>query len=133
MKICNREVLVFAAIACFFLSVLSPTSDASEIKTTALTGSSYTIFIYNSEIGSSSISFGDDLLFTLAAHEGVGFYLPIGTLFTALYWAPNFDEESDLFLIFNGVALADFIVGWGLSFPDYQIQRAFLFIGHAEI
>jgi len=108
-------------------------SHGSELKTNALSGSTYTIFIYNSEIGSTSLSFGDDFLFTLAAHEGVGLYLPIGTIFIAGYWAPNIDKESDIFLIFNGVALADFIIGWGLSFPNFQFQGAFLFFGHAEI
>ena len=134
MITCNRRALIPAALTCFFLSVvITAPGYTSEIKATALKGSTYTIFIYNSEIGSTSISFGEDLLFTLEAHEGVGFYLPIGSIFTALYWAPNFDEENDLFLIFNGLALADFIAGWGFSFPNYQIQSAFLFFGHAEI
>lgn len=133
MIICNRKVFVLTIIACFFLTVVGTRSHGSELKTNALSGSTYTIFIYNSEIGSTSISFDEDLLFTLEAHEGVGLYLPIGTIFIAGYWAPNFDEESDLFLIFNGVALADFIIGWGLSFPNFQLQGAFLFFGHAEI
>ena len=134
MILCNRKVLVIAAITCFLLSVLRPApSYTSELKPNALTGSTYTIFVYNSEIGSTSISFNEDLLFSLEAHEGVGLYLPIGTVFTAFYWVPNFDETSDLFLIFNGVALADFIIGWGLSFPNYQIQSAFLFFGHADL
>ena len=133
MIICNRKVLVLTIITCFFLTVVSTRSHGSELKTNALTGSSYTIFIYNSEIGSTSISFDEDLLFTLEAHEGVGLYLPIATVFIAGYWAPNFDEESDLFLLFNGVALADFILGWGLSFPNYRLQGAFLFFGHADL
>ena len=133
MIICNRKVLVLTIITCFFLTVVSTRSHGSELKTNALTGSSYTIFIYNSEIGSTSISFDEDLLFTLEAHEGVGLYLPIGAVFVAGYWAPNFDGESDLFLLFNGVALADFILGWGLSFPNYHLQGAFLFFGHADL
>jgi len=133
MFICNRKIFTLTIIACFFLTVVGTRSHGSELKTNALTGSTYTIFIYNSEIGSTSISFDEDLLFNLEAHEGVGLYLPIGTVFIAGYWAPNFDEKSDLFLIFNGVALADFIIGWGLSFPNYQFQEAFLFFGHADL
>ena len=134
MIICSRKALFIAALTCFSLSLLmTPPGYTSELKTNALTGSSYTIFVYNSEIGSTSISFGGDLLFSLEAHEGVGLYLPIGTIFIAGYWAPNFDEESDLFLIFNGVALADFIMGWVLGFPTYQLQGAFFFFGHADL
>ena len=134
MIICNRKVFVLTIIACFFLTVVGTTrSHGSELTTNALSGSTYTIFVYNSDIGSSSISFDEDLLFTLEVYEGVGLYMPIGTVFIAGYWAPNFDEESDLFLLFNGVALADFIIGWGLSFPDFQLRGAFLFFGHAEI
>lgn len=133
MITCKQKVCILTIIACFILTVVSTKSHGSELKTNALMGSSYTIFIYNSEIGSTSISFGEDLLFSLEAHEGVGLYLPIGSIFTAGYWAPNFDEESDLILIFNGVALGDFIIGWGLSFPNYQLQRAFLFVGHADL
>ncbi len=134
MIICNRKVLVIAALTCFFLSLLRAAPGYTvELKPNALTGSSYTIFVYNSDIGSTSISFDEDLLFTLEAHEGVGVYLPIGTVFTAFYWAPNFDETSDLVLMFNGLALADYIIGWGLSFPNYQLQGAFLFFGHADL
>ena len=134
MIICSRKALFIAALTCFSLSLLKTAPVyTSELKTNALTGTSYTIFVYNSDIGSTSISFGRDLLFSLEAHDGVGLYLPIGTIFTAVYWAPNFDETSDLVLMFIGVALADYIIGWGLSFPNYQLQGAFLFFGHAEL
>ena len=134
MIICRRKALVIVALTCFFLSLLKTAPGyTSVLKTSALTGSSYTIFVYNSDIGSTIISFDEDLLFTLEAHDGVGLYLPIGTIFTAVYWAPNFDEKSDLILMFNGVALADYIIGWGLSFPNYQLQGAFLFFGHADL
>ena len=134
MIICSRKALFIAALTCFSLSLLKTAPVyTSELKTNALTGTSYTIFVYNSDIGSTSISFDEDLLFTLEAHDGVGLYLPIGTIFTAVYWAPNFDEKSDLVLMFIGVALADYIIGWGLSFPNYQLQGAFLFFGHADL
>ena len=134
MIICSRKALFIAALSCFSLSLLKTAPVyTSELKTNALTGTSYTIFVYNSDIGSTSISFDEDLLFTLEAHDGVGLYLPIGTIFTAVYWAPNFDEKSDLVLMFIGVALADYIIGWGLSFPNYQLQGAFLFFGHADL
>ena len=68
----------------------------------------------------------------MGAHEGVGVYLPAGNIFTAVYWAPKTQEQQDLFLIFNGLVVGDFIMGWGLSLPNYQLTNAFLFFGYAD-
>ena len=128
----NRKNLFLALIICFFLSFSSAKSFAIELKTNALMGITYTIYLFNTQGGSTSISFENDLLFTVGAHEGVGAYLPIGTIFAAVYWAPKTQEEQDLFLIFNGFVLGNLIMGWGLSLPNYQLTNAFLFFGYAE-
>jgi hypothetical protein len=127
-----RKTFVLGMLACFvFLSTVG-SGYATDLRPNALMGSTYTIFLFNTDIGSTNISFENDLLFSVAAHKGVGMYLPIGGIFAAFYWAPNYKFERDLLLIFNGVALADFIVGWGLTFPNYQPAGLFLFFGHAE-
>ena len=132
MLLSNRKIVLLAAILCFFLSFSSAKSFAIEIKTNALTGTTYTIYLFNTQGGSTSISFENDLLFTVDAHEGVGMYLPVGGIFAAVYWAPKTQEEEDLFLIFNGAVLGNYIMGWGLSLPNYQLTNAFLFFGYAE-
>jgi hypothetical protein len=128
-----KKLLVLGALSCSLL-VLSPSSAAcaSEVRPNSLAGSQYTIFLYNTVTGSTSISFGEDLLFNVEAHEGVGFYLSFGSIFGAVYWAPNTEDRRDLFMLFNGFALGDFIMGWGLSVPQNQPATLFLFFGHAE-
>ena len=124
--------MYLAVIVCFLLSFTSAKSFAIELKTNALTGITYTIYLFNTQGGSTTLSFENDLLLTVGAHEGVGVYLPAGSIFAAVYWAPKTQEQQDLFLILNGLVLGDVIMGWGLSLPNYQLTNAFLFFGYAE-
>jgi hypothetical protein len=126
-----RKKLFLAVIVFLFLSFWCTRSFAIAMKTNTLTGATYTIYLFNTQGGSTSLSFENDLLFTVGAHEGVGVYLPVGTMFAAAYWAPKTQEQQDLFLIFNGLVMGNFILGWGLSLPNYQITNAFLFFGYA--
>ena len=123
----NRTALVLAATLCFSLMVTTVAGNASEIKPTAITGMQYTIFLYNLEIGSTNISFEENMSFMFDAYNGFGLYLPLGTLFTAFYWAPNVLDNHDRLLLFNGVVLADFIGGWGL---DFNTSNLFFFLGY---
>jgi hypothetical protein len=132
MLLRDRKKLFLAVIVCFLLSFTSAKSFAIELKTNALTGITYTIYLFNAQGGSTTLSFENDLLLTVGAHEGVGIYLPAGSIFAAVYWAPKTQEQQDLFLILNGLVLGDFIMGWGFSLPNYQLTNAFLFFGYAE-
>ena len=89
-------------------------------------------YLFNTQKGSSSISLENDLLFTVGDHEGVGVYLPEGSIFVTVYWATKTQEEQDLFLICTGFVLGDYIIGWGLSVTNYQLTNTFLFFGHSE-
>ena len=133
MVTCKRKIIILLGISYLCFSSLTAKAYGSEFTTTALTGSTYTIFLYNTETGSTSIAFEEDFLFTVEAHEGVGLYLSFGSIFIAVYWAPNTQDKRDLFLLFNGLVFGDFIMGWGLSLPNYQLTNAFLFFGHAKI
>ena len=132
MPLRNRKIVFLALIICFLLSFWTIKSFGIELKPKALTGSTYTIYLFNTQGGSTSLSFENDLLFTVGAHDGVGVYLPLGGIFAAVYWAPKTQEEQDLFLLFNGLVYGDFILGWGLSLPNYQLTNAFLFFGYAD-
>lgn len=127
----ERKIVVPAAALCFFLALAAVSAHAREIKPTAIPGMEYTIYLYNAEIGSMNISFADNLSFMVDTYDGFGLYLPIGSLFTAFYWAPNYVKGKDLLLVFNGVAVADFISGWGLALPNYNLTGVFLFLGMA--
>jgi len=126
----DRKRLVLAAMLCFFLTVATATCHAGEIQPTALTGMQYTIFLYNLEIGATNISFEENMSFMVEAYNGFGLYLPIGTLFTAFYWAPNVLDEYDRLLLFNGVVIADFIGGWGI---DVNASTLFFFLGYEAL
>lgn len=125
----KRLITGIIAVSVFALSTNGHTY---EIKPDALKGMEYTIYLYNSDIGSTRISFGENLSLIVEAYDGFGLYMPIGAFFTAFYWAPNYNKEKDLFLIFNGVALSDFISGWGLFLPNYTLTSLFLFFGNVE-
>jgi hypothetical protein len=65
-------------------------------------------------------------------YDGFGLYMPLGTLFAGLYWAPNYKNKDDLFLIMNGLVVSDYIGGWGLIAHDYRFTGMFLFFGYAK-
>ena len=130
MTKCDRKILVLVAVICFFLTGATGSSLASEIKPTALTGMQYTIFLYNLEIGVTNISFEENLSLMLEAYNGFGLYLPLGTMFTGFYWAPNVLDERDRLLLLNGVVLADFIAGWGI---DMNTSNLFFFLGYEAL
>ena len=133
MSTVYKKVSILGALFCSLLVLFSSSAAfASEVRPYALTGSQYTIFLYNTVIGSTIISFEEDLLFNVEAYEGVGLYLSCGSIFGAVYWAPNNENRRDLFMLFNGFSLGDFIMGWGISLPQNQPATFFLFLGHLE-
>ena len=95
-------------------------------------GKKYSIYLYNTSDGSTTISFEENRSFSIDSYDGFGIYLPTGDQFLALYWAPNYQEEDDLLLIFRGKVVSDFIEGWGFALPDYQFTGIFFFLGYEE-
>jgi len=126
----DRKIPVLAALLCFCLTMATVPGHASEIQPTAIKGMQYTIFFYNLEIGSTNISFEENMSFMVEAYNGFGLYLPLGTLFTSFYWAPNVLDQYDRLLLFNGVVLADFIGGWGI---DFNASNLFFFLGYEAL
>jgi hypothetical protein len=114
------------------ITVFATSGYTHDIKPETLMGMKYAIYLYNADVGSTGISFEENLSLIVDAYDGFGIYLPIGTFFTAFYWAPNYNKEKDLLLIFNGAVLADFIYGWGLFLPNYSLTSIFLFFGTIE-
>jgi hypothetical protein len=128
MKKLNSKILVLTATF-FFLTGATVTGHAGEIQPTAITGTKYAIYLFNAEVGSMEVSFEENFSFMVDTYDGFGLYLPIGSLFTAFYWAPNYDREKDLLLIFNGLVVGDFIGGWGIALPNFNPSTIFLFLG----
>lgn len=95
-------------------------------------GKKYSVYLYNTEEGSASLSFKENMSLMIDVYDGFGLYLPLANLFTALYWSPNYHEEDDLLLIFNGMVVSDFIQGWGLVLPNYKFTGILLFFGYEE-
>ena len=95
-------------------------------------GKKYSIYLYNTSVGSTTISFEENRSLSIDSYDGFGIYLPTGDQFTALYWAPNYHEEDDLLMIFRGKVVADFIEGWGVVLPSYQFTGIFFFFGYEE-
>ena len=126
----NSKIFILSATLCFFLTVGTVTGDANAIQPNAITGMQYTIFFYNLEIGSTDLSFEENMSLMVDAYNGFGLYLPLGTAFTAFYWAPNVLDKYDRLLLFNGFVLADFIGGWGV---DVNASTLFFFLGYEAL
>ena len=95
-------------------------------------GKKYSVYLYNTEEGSASISFEENMSLVIDVYDGFGLYLPLANLFMAIYWSPNYHEEDDLLLIFNGMVVSDFIEGWGLVLHNYKFTGILLFFGYEE-
>jgi len=123
----------FLVIQLFLLFVLTPmTVDAGYNFANSFTGMKYNIYLYNTEEASTTMSFEENMSLVIDVYDGFGLYLPIGNMFIALYWSPNYSDKNDLFLIFNGMVISDFIAGWGLALPNYQFTGIFFFFGYEE-
>jgi len=96
-------------------------------------GMQYNIYLYNTDVASANMSFEANLSLFIDAYDGFGFYLPLGTAFMASYWSPNYNDTKDLFLLMSGRVFADYIWGWGLFFPNYQLTSMFFFSGYAAV
>jgi len=115
------------------LLILIPTTVLADYSPeNTFVGMKYTIYLYNTEEASTTISFRENMSLLIDVYDGFGLYLPIDNLFIGLYWAPKYQDEYDLFLILNGMIVSEFIVGWGLTFPHYRFKSIFLFFGYGE-
>lgn len=103
----------------------------AQAEANSFAGMNYNIYLYNSDVASANMSFEANLSMFIDAYDGFGYYLPLGTAFVASYWSPNYNNTKDLFLLMNGIVIADYIWGWGLFFPNYQLTSAFFFSGYA--
>ena len=102
-----------------------------QAEANSFAGMQYNIYLYNTDVASANMSFEANLSMFIDAYDGFGLYLPLGTVFVASYWSPNYNKTHDLFLLMNGMVVADYIWGWGLSFPNYRFTSMFFFSGYA--
>lgn len=116
-------------ISAFLLIMLSLAQPRAEANSFA--GMQYNIYLYNTDVASANMSFEANLSIFIDAYDGFGYYVPLGTTFVASYWSPNYNKTNDLFLLMNGVVLADYIWGWGFTFPNYRFASIFFFSGYA--
>lgn len=127
-----RIVKIFALQLFVLLWVIPAHLHADITPRNSFVGKNYSVYLYNTEEGSTSISFKENMSLVIDAYDGFGLYLPIANLFTALYWSPNYKDEDDLLLIFNGMVVSDFIEGWGLVLHKYHFTGIFVFFGYEE-
>jgi hypothetical protein len=125
MKIFRRAT-GFVGLSIIVLVMMLPHAEAN-----SLAGMEYSIYLYNTDVASATMSFEANLSMFIDAYNGFGYYLPIGSAFVASYWSPNYNKTNDLFLLMNGIVIADYIWGWGLSFPNYRFTSMFFFSGYA--
>jgi len=128
----HKSILLWGTSIALLLIAFLPTAHAIDNKQISFIGARYDIFLYNSDVGSTVISFEENMSLVIDAYDGFGLYLPIGPIFLGLYWAPNYHDEDDLILFFDGLVLADFIFGWGLALPNYTYKGIFLFFGYEK-
>jgi len=125
-------VKIFVIQLFVLLWVISAPLNAEHNFGNTFAGKRYSVYLYNTEEGSTSISFEENMSLVIDVYDGFGLYLPIANLFTALYWSPNYKNEDDLLLIFNGMVVSDFIEGWGLVLHNYKFTGILLFFGYEE-
>ena len=130
----KRGYLIFGLIVLPLLSILvltpAPVHTAPALGNSFL-GMEYTIYLYNTDVGTTTISFEENLSLVIAAYDGFGLYLPLGNLFLGFYWSPKYYEDDDICLFFNGMVVSDFIGGWGLVLHNYKFTGIFFYFGSA--
>jgi len=120
-----KKITVFLLLTITGLFAVAPQAEANNFA-----GMKYTIYMYNTEETSATMSFEANLSMFIDAYDGFGIYLPVGQTFTAAYWAPNYKNTNDLFLLVTGVVASDFIGGWAFTFYNYRLTGMFLYSGY---
>ena len=134
MAVYHRSVQLLLIQLFLLLIVMPMRVDADSGDENPLIGRKFNTYIYATyaDESSTTISFEENMVLLIDIYDGFGLYLPIANLFIANYWAPDYYNRKDLFLILNGTAVLDFIAGGGIDLRDYQYYGVFLFFGYAE-
>ena len=127
-----KRITGFLLLTIIVLVMVQPKPAEADIAAgNSFAGMKYTIYLYNTDETSATMSFEANLSMLIDVYDGFGLYLPLGPTFVGLYWAPNYKKTNDLFLLMNGMMISDFIWGWGFAFPKYQFTSIFFFSGYA--
>ena len=134
MAVYHRNVKLLLIQLFFLLMVIPMRVDADNGYENPLIGRKFNTYIYATYADESStdISFEENMVLLIDIYDGFGLYLPIASLFTAIYWAPDYHNKKDLFLFISGSTVSDIIAGGGIALRDYQYYGAFLLFGYAE-
>ena len=134
MAVYHRSVQLLLIQLFLLLIVMPMRVDADSGDENPLIGRMFNTYIYATYADESStdISFEENMVLLIDIYDGFGLYIPISNLFIAIYWAPDYHNKKDLFLILSGAAVSDFIAGGGIALRDYQYYGLFLFFGYAE-
>ena len=100
-----------------------------------VSGRKFRTFIYSDLVAESTtvMSFETNGNLLIDVYKGFGLYLPLGSMLTGVFSAPNFNEnQEDLILVIAGIVITDFLYGTGLAFTDNTFREIFFFSGYAE-
>jgi hypothetical protein len=127
-RICWSQRLVVCA-ALLGVALWGSSAAAQEVQ-----GRTFKTFIYSGLVAepSTMITFEPNGTLLMDLYDGMGLYLALGSTFTGVYWAPDFDEKDDLLLVISGAVITDFLGGIGIAFTEYQFSEIFFYVGYAE-
>jgi len=100
----------------------------------SVAGKKYKAFIYSPEADkvSITITFQENLTLLIDVYDGFGVYVPAGPAFAAIFSAPRYNKEDNLFLILSGVVVTDFLSGAGVSLVNFEYAGTFVVFGYTD-
>jgi len=100
----------------------------------SVAGKKYKAFIYSPEADkvSITITFQENLTLLIDVYDGFGVYVPAGPAFAAIFSAPRYNKEDNLFLILSGVVVTDFLSGVGVSLVNFEFAGTFVVFGYTD-
>jgi len=119
-----------ALLALMFISIsaVAPRPAAAE----TVTGKKYSVFIYSQYVQepAATITFKTSGVLLLSSHNGFGGYAAFPGGIIAVFSAPEYELNKDLFMIMSGLVLDNFLSGVGITFTNRVFSEIFFFSGY---
>lgn len=97
-----------------------------------VTGKKYSVLIYSQYVPepAATITFQASGVLLISSHKGFGRYAAVAEGVVAIFSAPEYAVNKDLFMIMTGLLLEDFLFGAGITFTNGAFSEIFFFSGY---
>jgi hypothetical protein len=126
----KRRPTAIAVLGLMFVMIAAAAPRLAGAET--VNGKKYSVFIYSRYVPepAATITFKAGGVLLISSHTGFGGYAAFAEGVIAVFSAPEYEVNKDLFMIMTGLVLDDFLSGVGITFTNGAFSEIFFFSGY---